>query len=237
MALKRKITKAEYDALSDGIKTEYKAEGDSYVLDLDDPAFDTLKAEKVAERARREKAEKDLQDLKDAAAEKARKEAEDKAKADGDVAALEKSWKEKRDADVAAEAAKAASATRALRSLLVDNSAKKIAEEISTVPELLVDKIKSRMAVEVHDEIPVLRILSADGKPSALSLDDLKKEFLDNPAYKAVIKGSNASGGGAGGGGQGGGAGQKKLSEMTATEEAKFANENPDEYARLVGSR
>lgn len=233
MALKRKLTKAEYDVLSDDLKKEYKVDGSGYVLDLEDTAFETLKGEKEAARLRAEKAEADLQALKDAEAEKARKAAEDAAKASGDVAALEKSWKEKAERDAAAEREKTRAASNALRNLLVNTAASKMANEICTVPELLVDRIKARMAVEIVDETPVLRILSADGKPSAMSLDDLKKEFLDNPALKAVIKGSNASGGGAGGGGQGGGAGQKKLSEMSATEEAKFANEHPEEYRRM----
>ena len=237
MALKRKLTATEWQALSEDLKKEYKAEGDSYVLDLEDTAFDALKNEKAAEKARREKAEKDLQDLKDAEAEKVRKAAEDKAKADGDLTALEKSWKDKAERDVAAEKEKTKAADNALRVALVDTEATKIAHEICTVPDLIVDKIKSRMKVEVTDGVPVVRVLSADGKPSALTVADLKKEFLDNPAYKAIIKGSNASGGGAGGGGQGGGAGHKKLSEMTATEEAKFANEHPDEYAKLVGAK
>lgn len=237
MALKRKLTAAEWQALSEDVKKEYKPEGSDYVLDLEDTAFDTLKAEKAAEKAKREKAEKDLQDLKDAAAEKERKEAEDKAKASGDVAALEKSWKDKAEREVEAEREKTKAADNALRVALVDTEATKIAHEICTVPDLIVDKIKSRMKVEITDGVPVVRVLSADGKPSALSVADLKKEFLDNPAYKAIIKGSNASGGGAGGGGQGGGASQKKLSEMTATEEAKFANEHPEEYAKLVGAK
>lgn len=233
MALKRKLTKAEYDALSEDIKKEYKADGAGYILDLEDAAFETLKTEKEAARLRAEKAEADLQALKDAEAEKIRKAAEDAAKASGDVAALEKSWKEKAERDTAAERERTKAASNALRSLLVNTTASKMANEICTVPELLVDRIKARMTVEIVDETPILRILSADGKPSALSLDDLKKEFLDNQALKAVIKGSNASGGGAGGGGQGGGAGQKKLSEMSATEEARFANEHPEEYQRM----
>lgn len=234
MALKRKITATEWQALAEDVKKEYKAEGADYVLDLEDTGFAALKAEKEEERRKREKAEADLQALKDAEAEKERKAAEDKAKADGDIAALEKSWKEKAERDAAAERERVKAAEQALRVVIVDNAATKMAGEISTVPELIVDRIKARMSVEVADGIPLLRILSADGKPSALSVDDLKKEFLDNPALKPIIKGSNAGGGGSGGGGNGGGAGQKKLSEMTATEEAIFANKHPEEYARMV---
>jgi hypothetical protein len=235
MALKRKITKEEHAALPDVLKSEYKAEGDAFILEVDDPAFAALKAEKEAAAARAAKAEADLKaktDAEEAAAVKAR---EDAARAAGDVAALEKSWKDKRDADVAAEAAKTAATTAALRALLVDTQAQKMADEISTVPALMIDKIKARMTVEVVDGVPLLRVLSTDGKPSALSVADLQKEFLDNPDYKAIIKGSRSSGGGAGGSGEGGGAGHKKLSEMTGLEEVAFAKAHPEEYKKMLG--
>jgi hypothetical protein len=235
MALKRKITKEEHAALSDVLKSEYKAEGDAFILEVDDPAFAALKAEKEEERKKREKAEADLKAINDAKVEADRKAAEDAARAAGDVAALEKSWKDKRDADVAAEAAKTVATTAALRALLVDTQAQKMADEISTVPALMIDKIKNRMTVEVVDGVPLLRVLSTDGKPSALSVADLQKEFLDNPDYKAIIKGSRSSGGGAGGSGEGGGAGHKKLSEMTGLEEVAFAKAHPEEYKKMLG--
>jgi hypothetical protein len=235
MALKRKITKEEHATLPDVLKSEYKAEGDAFILEVDDPAFAALKAEKEAAAARAAKAEKDLKDKTDAEEAAAVKAREDAARAAGDVAALEKSWKDKRDADVAAEATKTAATTAALRALLVDTQAQKMADEISTVPALMIDKIKNRMTVEVVDGVPLLRVLSTDGKPSALSVADLQKEFLDNPDYKAIIKGSRSSGGGAGGSGEGGGAGHKKLSEMTGLEEVAFAKAHPEEYKKMLG--
>jgi len=35
MALKRKIDKKTYDALSDDLKAEYTADGEGYILDID----------------------------------------------------------------------------------------------------------------------------------------------------------------------------------------------------------
>jgi hypothetical protein len=240
MALKRKITKAEFEALSDGLKTEYKADGDNYVLDLDDTGFENLKAEKAEERRKREEAERKLQEREQAdaeAAEKLRKEQEKAAKAAGDVEALEKSWKTKYEADLAAERARAEAAANALETIFVDNVARQMANKISTVPDLLVDLIKKRLRVEHAGETPITRVVDAAGKPSALSLADLEKEFVDNKSFAAIIKASDAQGGGAGAGSDGNGVPRKKLSEMTATEEAKFANEHPDEYARLVASQ
>lgn len=237
MALKRKIDKATYDTLSDDLKAEYKQDGDNYVLDVEDSGFDALKEEKRREKERADalqaRLDKDAAD-KAAAEEKARKEAEKAAKAAGDVEALEKSWKEKYDRDLQAEKDKTKASTAALEAVFVNKVARDMAEKISTVPDLLIDQIKKRLTVETTDETPITRVLDAAGQPSAANLADLEKEFLDNPAYKAIIKASDANGGGAGGGNANPGGASKKLSEMTATEEAKFANEHPDEYARLV---
>lgn len=239
MALKRKITKVEFDVLSDGLKTEYKADGDHYVLDLDDAGFETLKNEKAEEKRKREEAEAKLAQREKAdaeAAEALRLEREKAAKAAGDTEALEASWKEKHAADVAAAKSEAATAQTALKSIFINKVAKDMAEAISTVPDLIIDKIKSRLDLEIHEGQPITRVLSADGKPSALSLDDLRKEFVDNKSYAAIIKASDSQGGGAGAGNDGNGVPNKKLSEMTATEEAKFANENPAEYQRMLSN-
>lgn len=235
MALKRKITKAEYDALSDALKGEYKAEGDNYVLDVEDAGFESLKAEKEAAKREADEAKRKLKEKEDAEAEAKRKAAEDKAKAAGDIAALEKSWKEKAERDAAAAREEGKRALEALRNITVNRTASEMAKKISTVPDLVEPLIRARLDVEITDGVPLIRVKDATGRPSALSVNDLEKEFLDNPAYKAVMKGSGSGGGGAGGAGEGGGAGRKKLSEMSATEEAKFANEHPEEYARMIG--
>lgn len=241
MALKKLIAKETYDTLSDDLKKEYKLGDDGkYHLDLEkDESFEALKAEKAAEKQRREEAEKKLREREEAeaaAAEELRLAKEKEAKASGDVAALEASWKEKYDNDVTAAKRKADESILALKAVFVNKVAHEMADAISTVPDLLFDKIKSRLDLEIHEGEPITRVLSADGKPSALSLDDLKKEFVDNKAYAAIIKSSNAQGGGAGSGHEGGGATGKKLSEMTATEEAIFANEHPEEYKRMIGN-
>lgn len=236
--MKRKITQAEFDALSEALQALYKQDGDSWILQLeDDPAFDALKEEKRKEKEAREAAEAELAKRKkadDDAAEALRVEREKAAKAAGDVEALEKSWKEKHEADVAAAKAAGTQATSALKSIFINKVAADLAAEISTVPDLMVDKIKARLDLEIADGTPITRVLDVNGKPSALSLDDLKKEFVDNKSYAAIIKASDAQGGGAGAGNDGNGVPGKKLSEMTATEEAKFANDHPAEYARLV---
>ena len=55
--------------------------------------------------------------------------------------------------------------------------------------------IRSRLTAEIIDNDPVVRVLK-DGKISALSLDDLKKEFKSNELFAEFIRHSDASGSG-----------------------------------------
>lgn len=236
--MKRKITQAEFDALSDALKALYKKDGEAFILELeDDESFSALKEEKRKEKEAREVAEAELAKrvkADEAAAETLRLEREKSAKASGDVEALESSWKEKHEKDVAAARSEGETAKAALKGIFINKVAKDIADAISTVPDLIVDKIRARLDLEISDGVPITRVLDANGKPSALSLDDLQKEFVDNKSYAAIIKASDAIGGGAGAGNDGNGVPKKKLSEMTATEEAQFANKYPAEYQRMV---
>ena len=67
--------------------------------------------------------------------------------------------------------------------------------------------IRARLSVDIRDGQPQTVVIGQDGKPSALTLDELKAEFASNQAFAPVIASSRASGGGASGGsGKGGGA-------------------------------
>ena len=239
--MKRKITQTEYDALTDALKALYKQDGDVWLLELeDDESFNQLKEEKRREKEAREAAEAraaKLQKEKDDAAEAERLAKEEAARKDGDVEALENSWKEKHDRDVKAARAEGDAAKAALTNMLVRNVARDMAEAICTVPDLIVDQISSRLTVEITDGEAITRVLSADKKPSALSLDDLRKEFVDNPKFASIMKSSDAGGGGANHTRDGNGVPPKKLSEMTATEEAAFANKHPEQYKRMLEGR
>lgn len=238
MALKKLIDKDTFEKMSADMQTEYKLGDDGkYHLDLEDDDAAALKRAKDHEKAARLAAEAKLKEREDADAAAAAKVAEAElkaAKAAGDTEALEKSWKKKHEDDVAAAKAEGKAAQAALKGLFVNKVAREMAEAISTVPDLLVDKIKARLDLEIHEGEPITRVLTLDGKPSALSLDDLRKEFVDNKSYAAIIKASDAQGGGAGAGNDGNGVPSKKLSEMTATEEAQFANKHPEQYKRML---
>lgn len=187
MALKRKLTKSEYEALNDTLKAEYKASGDSYVLDTDDAA--DLIAARDREKEARRQAEKEAREAKEALEALENK----KNKDNGDIEALERSWTAKH----AAEKKRADDAEKALEGERKDRYVTQEADRIAkrfTVPGLMRDTIAKRLAVEMHDGKPLVRVLDKDGKPSAASVADFEKELVDNPEYKAIVIASKASG-------------------------------------------
>lgn len=212
--MKFKITKDEFAALSDAQKALYKEAGEGYQAQLEGmpdtseldglkKKVDELMTEKKTEQAARRKAEED-----------AKKAAEEQAKKNGDIEALEKSWAQKLTDAEAQSKTKIDALSTSLQGLLVDNVAQKLATELAgDAAPVMLPHIKSRLAIEEKDGQHVTRILDGAGKPSAASIDELKKEFIGNAAFKGVIIGSKASGTGgdgghnpgAGGGGNGNG--------------------------------
>lgn len=123
----------------------------------------------------------------------------DKGKADID--AINKSWQKKMDTATLAATEASNKLTSSLRKLTVGAEARKLAAELATPDsvDLLERFIQDRLDADLDGDTPALRILDADGKPSASTIDDLKKEFLADKRFSGILTGSRASGGGAGG--------------------------------------
>lgn len=214
MALKHKLD--TLDGLDDATKALYKKVGEKFVLDVDgleDGDVAGLKKQNEQLLAEKKAAEKKAKEE----AEAARAAAEEAAKKSGNVDALEKSWKEKYDKAMADAQAKydadVGSLSGDVNRLLVDNVASSVARELAVPGSdgLLLPHIQSRLRVDVRDGKRTTVVVDAKGQPSALTLDDLKKEFSGNAAFAPVIAGSKASGSGAGGAKGGGAAGAKTL--------------------------
>lgn len=223
MKLKFKVDSLE--GLDEATAKLYKKSGDKFILDVDGmddggdvtklkEQVETLLAEKKAEKRRA-----------DDAAEQARVAAEDAARKSGDVAAIEKSWQTKYDKREKELLDQNESLTGNINGMLIDNVAVKLANEIGVQgsADLLIPHIKGRLSAEQRDGKFVTVIRDKDGKPSASSLDDLKSEFVSNPAFAPVIVGSKATGGGANGGNQGGGAAAKAVTR------AQFGQMSPQQ--------
>jgi len=192
MALKKKLTKEEYEKLSDAIKSEYVTDGEGYKLDIEgDEDTGALKRAKDREAQLRRDAEKALKDAQD----KLDALSSDDARKKGDIETLEKSWQKKiDDAKVESEAVINKFKTHTQKNL-VDNVASSLAHKLTKSPSLLMPHIKSRLVADFDGEEPVTRILGTDGKISAMTLEDLEKEFVANKDFSVIITGSQASGG------------------------------------------
>jgi hypothetical protein len=185
-----------------------------------------LLAEKKAAEAKRKESEA-----------AARKAAEEAARKSGDVESLEKSWREKLETAQSESKAEIDRLNGSLKTIMVDNVATTIANEIALQgsANVLLPHIRSRLAVDYVDGNPITRVLGPDGKPSAATLDELKAEFAANDAFAPIIAGSKASGGGAGGSNSGRAASKGlKRSEMTSVQKREYIEAHGQaEYLKL----
>lgn len=240
MSLKLNITAEDHAKLDDAIKALYKADGDNFKLAVDGVedtgALKRAKdreaqaAKEAKERADNLQAELDEIKQREADADK------DGKRKKGDIEALEKSWKDEKDKAVKAEVEKRERREKQLQELLVDSKADSLAHELFTVPEIGRDYIKKFLRAELDGDVPTTRVLDASGQPTAKTLDDFKKDMLDNKALSGILVASNASGGGAGnGGGSGAGGSTKKPDEYSEQERVDIYRSNPAEFKRLFG--
>lgn len=201
MALKKNLTKKEYEKLSESFQELYTENEDgSYSLDLEgDEDVSSLKrakehevAKRKEEAKKRREAEAKLKEYEDSKAEQ--EEENDKKK--GDIESLDKKWKEKYEKLEATKNGEVTSLKNKLSNLMVDSVANQLATEISTVPELLAPFLQKRLSLDLESDIPTTRVLDDKGELSALTLDELKTEFKGNPKYAAIMRAeSKASGG------------------------------------------
>jgi hypothetical protein len=208
MALNYRIESIE--GMPADVAREYKEIEDNgkkvFVLDLEgayvsDEPVDALKRAKDHEKSARQSVEKKLKDI-ELARERLQEEINEMRKGNipkGDVEALERSWKEKNEKLVTEYTAQISARDKTLQSLLVDSVATRMAGEISISPDLILPHVKSRLTTELVDGQFVTRVLDKEGKPSALSIDELQKDITADKRFAPIIKGSKASGGGASG--------------------------------------
>jgi len=100
-----------------------------------------------------------------------------------------------------------------------NTAALKIATELAdgTNAELLGEFIGRRLKFTDDG----LKVTDTTGQLTVSSLDDLKKEFANDPRYSALLKGNQSSGGGASGGSNGSGAAKElQRAEFTALDPA-----------------
>lgn len=201
---------------------------------IEDPA--ELRRAKARESEGRKAAEKKLADIEAAQAakdEEIRKANEENAKKTGNIDALNKSWQEKYDRDLAAKDATYKPAMQSMEEDLtremIDRHATSLAASIALPgsENVMFPHIRNRLRIETRDGKRTTVVVDKEGKTSAMTLDDLKKEFMADKSFAPLLVGSRASGGGSGGG-KGGGAtvGNKPRSKMTVSEKSAFISEH-----------
>ncbi len=220
MALKAELETLE--GLPEPVAKEYKevARGDKkvFILDLDGddlpdeiPAKQALRKARDHERKGRSEAEKKAKDH-ETRIEQLQTEIDEMRRGNipkADVDKLEGSWKEKLNKQKEGYESQIGARDKTLQNLLVDTVATRMAAEISVSgsADLILPHIKNRLTTELVDGQFVTRVLDKDGKPSALSIEELQKDITTDKRFAPIIKGSKASGGGASGGGGGEGSG------------------------------
>lgn len=226
MALKKKLSKAEFDALPSDFQKEYKASGENFVLDIEgDDGIDWKHKRDIAEEHRRTaeakatKAQDDLDEMRRANIPK------------NDVEALEASWKQKlTDAQTSAKAKE-----DELNGVIANQTVGTVASDVASLflaPAAMIPMIRGRLKVEINNGVAVTRVLDKNGQPSAMSVEDLKNEFKADTGLAPVLVGSKASGGGAAANQGGGGGAGKKLKEMNDQERIAFYKADPAEFKR-----
>lgn len=230
MALKGKITKTEFDALDPLIQAEYKGDGAGYVLDTDIQNDDTTALVNAHQRVKDE-----LKALKDAQAEHDRQTEQrvrDELRTSGNTAELERRLTDEREALRTSLTADVNRRTQQLSRVLVQDRAATLALELSGAAwQVMLPHVQSRLVADLDSETPACKVVAADGQPSTLSIEDLKKEFLNNPAFASIIVGVDSSGGGANR--NLGGNASKKPEEYSQEERVALYQSNRAEYDRL----
>lgn len=156
---------------------------------------------------------------------------EEAARQKGDWQALEDSYKEKLSAKELEFSTQAETLRKQVYKLTVGEQAIKLAAEISKphAQAIMSRFIEERLTLDENNNV---RVLDLQGKPSAMTIDDLKQEFKASAMFQDIVVINNSSGGGATGGGFGGGA-AKKPSEYSVQEMKELRASNPELYNQL----
>lgn len=239
MTLHFKITKEEFDKLDPVIQAEYKGDGAGYVLDTDAQSDDTTALRNAHERTKEElrRLREDQETERQRVARETEERIREELRANGNTAELERRLTAEREQLRTELTEQTERRTRQLSNVLVKERAESLARELCGDSWVVIlPHIQSRLVADLDADIPTCKVVAADGQPSTFTIEDLKKEFLNNAAFASIIKGVDSSGGGAGRTNNGGGA-TKKPEEYTQQERTDLYNSNPDEYRRLFPIR
>jgi hypothetical protein len=232
--LKRKISAAEFNGLHDEVKKFYAKEGEGYLLQADDAT--ELKNAVERERLEKEGLKLQVTTLTRTNSELSTENVTLKNKS-GDVLAIERSWEGKLAAQKNEYDGKLEKKDKQLHKVLVKKTAESLATEMAGEnAHLLSPIIEARLQADTSTEDATVRILDAEGKPSAFKIEDLKKELVDSKKYGAILI-ANRAGGSATGNNNvrpKGIPADKKFKELTQDERIAWHKEDPAGFAKAA---
>jgi hypothetical protein len=199
--LKIKLTNEEHGALADSVKELYKKSGDNYILDVDikeSPDYIALLGNRntvLDEKKAEEKKRKSLEDENEKT----------------HIANLEEKQEyeklldiktEKFKTDIKSANDKIIILQKQLENTLLDSAVESMSIKLAgDSAELIKPHLKNRLVMKDVDGQLKLFVTDVTGTASAMTLDQLSKEFEENNLYAPIISGRQSSGGGAGGDG------------------------------------
>jgi hypothetical protein len=190
--LRNGIDKAAFDALPDVLKAEYKATGDNYTLQHDEDVG-ALKRAKDREKERADGLAVELSTEKNAHA-NTRKD----ATKEGTPLQIAEAAKLKALEEVKPKLERADRLETRLKTSALNQTASELAAKIGGDKNkvALLPHIEKRLDVSLDDNDEVkLVIKGADGKPTALKIDDLEKEVRGDKNLASLVVVSAANGG------------------------------------------
>lgn len=232
-----KLTLDSIEGLPADVAREYVEQDDgTYRLDVEGME-DTgaLKRAKDHEKRRRQEAERkaaelqsqidELQEQMDGLADPGKNKADDtlRRKLQEKIDALEGKLST-REQELLGEITRLTSTARA----------ESLANELSDYPHLMLPHVKARLRTVIEDGKAVVKVLDPDGDVGVMTLDELKKEFINTKEFAPLIRGGKGSGSGAPGNGRGGSQGKTKLEDYSGQERLQLQRENPAEFQRLL---
>jgi hypothetical protein len=235
--MKRRLTKAEFDALTPELKLMYVAEGaDSYILPLTD-YIDPGPIERARDRER-----DDARALREQMVTLNTELTTLRAATPKDVATLTREHNTRISELTATADARILTMRKQHEKTLIDHAAREIATAITgkdTDAAIMLPHTTSRLSVVWDGDNAVLKVKNIDGSDGPAYVEatskSLQKEFVDNPQFGSIVVKSKASGGGAAGqrietitSGAG-----KKFKDMTEKERVALYKADPAEFSRL----
>lgn len=223
--------------IDESLHSLYEEKDGAYFLKVSgvipESEIDGLKASRDALLAEKKEQQRLAQEAENEKLRIEREALEEAARQKGDWQALEDSYKAKLAEKETEFTSQAENLRKQVYKLTVGDQALKLASEISKSHAIgiMTPFIEQRLTLDENNNV---RVLDLQGKPSAMTIDDLKQEFKANAMFQDIVVANNSSGGGATGGGHGGGA-AKNPKEYTEQERIDLYNRDPILFKQLFG--